>query len=137
LFRRRKANRLRTFGLLENLKEKISNEINNLITETELIYQLKKCILNHKPQRLPVEKASFQLNLSKRTLQRKLKELNTNFKAVEYELQLKLSKTYLEEKQKSIEEISYLLGFSESSVFIGFFKSLTKLTPTEYMNNVA
>ncbi|PCJ67275.1 MAG: hypothetical protein COA58_02865 [Bacteroidetes bacterium] len=70
------------------------------------------------------------------TLQRRLKCLITNFKEVEYELQLKQSKTYLEEKQKSIEEISYLLGFSKSSAFIRFFKSLTDLTPREYAASV-
>lgn len=124
------------FGLLESLKEKVKGEIQSLKPEDELIYQLKKTILNHKPERIPIDKASKNLNLSKRTLQRKLKSLDTTFKEVEYELQLKLSKTYLEEKQKSIEEISYLLGFSESSAFIRFFKSLTKMTPTGYKNNV-
>lgn len=125
------------FGFLENLKQKVANEIKSLNTETKLIYDLKKCILNHKPYRLQVAEAAIQLNLSKRTLQRRLKELHTNFKKVEYELQLNLSKTYLEEQRKSIEEISYLLGFSESSAFIRFFKLLTKQTPTEYMNSVA
>ena len=124
------------FGLLENLKEKTSIEIESLNTENELIYRLKKCILNHKPQRLKVEEASLQLNMSKRTMQRKLNSLKTNFKAIEYELQLKLSKTYLEEQQKSIEEISYLLGFSESSAFIRFFKSLTAQTPSEYIKAI-
>jgi AraC-like DNA-binding protein len=124
------------FGFLENLKEKIAVEIESLSIENELIYQLKKYILIHKPQRVLIEAASHHLNLSKRTLQRKLNDLNTNFKEIEYELQLKLSKTYLEEKQKSIDEISYLLGFSESSAFIRFFKSLTKLTPTEYMDSI-
>ena len=125
------------FGLLENLKEKVQKEIKNLETENQLIYQLKKTILNYKPDRVLIGDASMKLNLSKRTLQRKLKDLDTSFKEVEYELQLKLSKTYLEEKQKSIDEISYLLGFSESSSFIRFFKTLTKMTPTEYINNVA
>ncbi len=119
-------------GLLENLKEKIKDEIENLDTENALTYQLKKAILNHKPERILIEDAAQKMNLSKRSLQRKLKALGTTFKAVEYELQLNLSKTYLAEKQKSIDEISYLLGFSESSAFIRFFKSLTNLTPGEY-----
>lgn len=124
-------------GLLENLKDKIATEIGSLGTENELIYQLKKSILEHKPQRISLAEAAKQLNLSGRTLQRKLKSLNTNFKEIEYELQLRLSKTYLEEKKKSIDEISYLLGFSESSAFIRFFKSLTKQTPTEYKGTLA
>ncbi len=119
-------------GLLEGLKEKVEFEMKNLKTENKLIYELKKVILNHKPQRILIEDAAKKLHLSKRTLQRKLKELNTSFKEVEYELQLKLAKTYLEEKQKSTDEIVYLLGFSESSTFIRFFKSMTNKTPMEY-----
>ncbi|WP_350292569.1 AraC family transcriptional regulator ligand-binding domain-containing protein [uncultured Croceitalea sp.] len=124
------------FGLLESIKQKVEKEIQDLNTEEELIYQLKKVILNHKPERISVEKAAAALNLSKRSLQRKLNILNTTFKKVEYELQLKLSKTYLEENQKSVDEISYLLGFSESSAFIRFFKTLTNQTPIEYVKNL-
>lgn len=123
-------------GLLESLKEKIREEIEGLNPENELVYHLKKTILNHKPERILIEVASQKMNLSSRTVQRKLKELGTTFKKIEYELQLNLSKTYLEEGQKSIDEISYLLGFSESSAFIRFFKSLTKLTPKEYKDKV-
>ncbi len=120
------------FGLLENLKEKVLNEIVQLSHENHLIYELKKCILNKKPYRLSVKEAAVNLNVSSRTLQRKLTELNTTFKGVEYEMQIKLSKTYLEEGKKSIDEISYLLGFSESSAFIRFFKSVMDQTPVEY-----
>ena len=125
------------FGLLKNLKDKVDVEIKNLEAENELIYELKKAILDHKPERILIEGAAKQLSLSKRTLQRKLNSLGTSFKEIEYELQLKLSKTYLREKEKPIDEISYLLGFSESSAFIRFFKSLEKMTPTEYKKNVS
>ncbi|MDC6366980.1 MULTISPECIES: AraC family transcriptional regulator [Flavobacteriaceae] len=122
------------FGLLESLKEKVNEEIQNLKTENEVVYQLKKAILNGKPDRISLWHASSAMGMSKRTLQRKLKDLNTNFKEVEHELQLKLSKTYLHEQRKSIDEISFLLGFSESSAFIRFFKTHTKMTPTAYVN---
>lgn len=120
-------------GLLEEFKANVSDEIAGLAVEDERIYALKKCMLKHKPQRISVEEASEQLNVSKRTLQRELKTLGTSFKKVEYELQVKLAKTYLKEGVKSIDEISYLLGFSESSAFIRFFKSHTGYTPMKYI----
>ncbi|MCE7995677.1 MAG: AraC family transcriptional regulator [Roseivirga sp.] len=123
------------YGLLKNLKAKAAEEIKNLGSEHELILELKKHILNQKPARTTIDDASQHLNQSRRTLQRKLKDLDTSFKRIEYELQLRLAKTYLEEQQKSIDEISYLLGFSESSVFIRFFKSLTSQTPLEYQKH--
>ncbi len=124
-------------GLLESLKDKVEDEMAKLKSENTLVYELKKCILSHKPSRVPIQKAAGHLNVSTRTLQRQLKALNTSYKEIEYELQLRLSKTYLEEGQKSIEEISYLLGFSESSAFIRFFKSLTGDTPRKYGKNIA
>ncbi len=119
-------------GLLEELKEKVAAEIQQLPAENELIYKLKKCILHHKPARLPIGQAARVLALSTRTLQRKLLALQTTFKKIEAGLLLKLAQTYLEEGQKSIEEISYLLGFSETSAFSRFFKDSTGGTPREY-----
>ena len=124
------------YRLLESIKAKVTNEIDNLDLENELIYRLKKSILNFKPYRISVDEAANELNLSSRTLQRKLKVLHTSFKKVEYDIQLKLAKTYLEENQKSVDEISYLLGFSECSAFTRFFKSLTSLSPLEYRGTV-
>lgn len=122
------------FGLLQSLQEKAALEMLQLKSENELIQRLKKTILSYKPEKIKQETAARELNLSTRTLQRKLKELNTTYKEVENELLLRLSKTYLEESECSIEEISYLLGFSESSAFIRFFKSLTETTPKKYCN---
>jgi len=124
------------YGLLRNLEDKITKEIQSLEGENELIYELKKVILKYKPERILLDVAAQKLNMSNRTLQRKLKNLNTSFKAIEYGLQTKLAKTYLEEKKKNIDEISYLLGFSESSAFIRFFKTVTKQTPSEYLRTL-
>ena len=119
-------------GLLENLMEKVAHEIDALPAEDKLVNQLKKCILNYKPERLMVDEAASQLHMSGRTLQRKLKARDTNFKQVEHELQINLAKSYLDEGQKSIDEISYLLGFAEGSAFIRFFKTATSQTPGSY-----
>lgn len=123
-------------GLLENLQNIVEQELKNLKSENELVYQLKKIILKQKPERILLADAAQKLNMSNRTLQRKLKYLNTSFKEVEQVLQLKLAKTYLNEKTKDIDEISYLLGFSESSAFIRFFKSITKQTPGNYQKKL-
>ena len=119
-------------GLLENLKQKVAREIERLPSENATIYQLKKYILSQKPRRILIEEAARDLNMSKRTLQRKLKGLDTTFKKTESGIQLNLARTYLIENKKSIDEISYLLGFSESSAFIRFFRSMTGQTPLGY-----
>ena len=119
-------------GLLESLKEKVANEIDDLKIEDRIIYKLKLNILEKKPERLTIQEAAEKVNTSVRSLQRKLATLDTSFKSVELELTIRLAKTYLEERQKSVEEIGYLLGFSESSAFIRFFKLYTGKTPKTY-----
>lgn len=119
-------------GLLASLKRMVAYELQGLIREDELIYKLKKCILNKMPEHLHVREAARELNLSPRTLQRKLKALEASFTRIESELRLRMAMTYLEESQKSLDEISYLLGFSEGSAFIRFFKGQTSYTPTEF-----
>ena len=123
------------FGLLQNLKEKVAHEIQVLPTENDLIYRLKRSILNHMPNRKSADEVAKELVMSRRTLQRKLKDLQTTFKKVESALLLKLAMTYLEENEKTLDEISYLLGFSECSAFIRFFRSLRAQTPTKYKNS--
>ena len=119
-------------GLLAELKRKADAELRQLTEEPDLIYQLKKAILKHKPSRITTDIVAEELHIPPRTLQRKLKALNTTFKQIEQELQLKLAKNYLETSDKGMEEISYLLGFSESSAFVRFFKNATHITPAHY-----
>jgi len=73
-----------------------------------------------------------KLNMSERTLQRKLRTEDICFKSLLDTIRLDLAKQYLQEQRYQINEISYLLGFSESSNFIRFFKNHVGKTPSEY-----
>ncbi len=123
-------------GLLEGLKLKVDEVLSEINQEAELIYRVKKCILRHKPDRINIDQVTHELNMSRRSLQRGLNQNKTTFRAIEHDLQLKLAQTYLEEDIKNIDEISYLLGFSESSAFIRFFKSKINSTPSQYRKQV-
>jgi len=76
-----------------------------------------------------------KLNVSKRSLQRKLKAENTSFKSILIAARMELAKKYLLKNIASTQEIAYRLGFSESSNFIRFFKQNEGLTPSEYVQN--
>lgn len=119
-------------GLLASLKKNAEIVLKDLQVEPQLVYDLKKIILKHKPDKVSVQEVAKELSLAPRTLQRKLKNLNTTFKEIEFDLQIRLAKNYLQHSEQSIDEISYILGFSESSAFIRFFKSMTQLTPRKY-----
>ena len=84
------------------------------------------------PQKSNLQKVALDLNISTRTLQRKLKEQNTNFKLIEKDILIRLAKKFILFEKQSIQEISYLLGFSEASAFIRFFKNETRKTPKQF-----
>ncbi len=72
------------------------------------------------------------LNLSLRTLQRKLNELGTSYKALLDEARRDLASGYIQDPSYSISEITYLLGFSEPSNFSRAFKRWYGESPSQY-----
>lgn len=74
---------------------------------------------------------SRRLNLSKRTLQRKLKEEGTNFQALLDQTRAELAMTYLRDQKLSAKEISYLLAYRDPNSFYRAFQDWTGMTPAE------
>jgi AraC-like DNA-binding protein len=70
-----------------------------------------------------------KLSLSRQTLFRKLKTEGVTFEQVLDDLRHELSLNYLNEKQLSINETAYLLGFSEPAAFSRAFKRWTGSSP--------
>lgn len=83
-----------------------------------------------------IERVSKELNLSKRTLQRKLSEEKTTFlKQLNHTREL-LARSYLKNMEMSNDDIAFLIGYADTNSFIRAFKSWTGMTITEYRNKV-
>ncbi len=120
-------------GLLSHLKKIGNEEIEKLKTGDPLILQIKSLLLENLPQKSTLEGISKELSLSSRTLQRKLKAKKTSFKRLEKDVLLKLAKKFLLSEKRTMDEISYFLGFSEASAFIRFFKNEMNISPKNFM----
>ena len=72
------------------------------------------------------------LGLSRRTLQRKLRDENTSFQQQLDEVRSELAISYLQEDQFSLTDISELLGFTESSVLTRSFRRWFGITPSQW-----
>ncbi len=78
------------------------------------------------------QQVADSLHVSNRTLQRRLKEEGTSFMDLLQDTRLDLARNYLLQPSRSINETSYLLGFSEPSTFSRAFKRWTGQAPTEF-----
>lgn len=82
-----------------------------------------------------IEFVAKRLAISVRNLQAKLKEEGTTYSEILKNVRKDMAIKYLVDKNVSITEISYLLGFSEPSVFNRTFKVWTGYSPGAYRAN--
>lgn len=94
---------------------------------------VKQTILNLvKPKFPTIETVAANLNLSVRTLQRKLKTEDKTYQSVLDNLKRQLALDYIKNPSLTISEITYLLSYSELSAFSRTFKRWTGKSPNEY-----
>jgi AraC-like DNA-binding protein len=77
-----------------------------------------------------------RLNLSERTLQRKLSLTNLSYTAMLNDMRIDLAKKYLSNTNEPVETVATMLGFTESGNFIRFFKQHTGQTPYRYVKQI-
>jgi AraC-like DNA-binding protein len=80
---------------------------------------------------LTIGKVARELSMSVRTLQNRLDDEGVVFSDLLKDIRERLAKQYLREDY-TVEQITYLLGFSEPAAFRKAFKKWAGLTPREY-----
>ena len=80
---------------------------------------------------LSIERVAREMAVSVRTLQKRLEAEGLAFSDLLRDIRQRLARKYLRENY-TVEQITYLLGFSEPSVFRKSFKKWSGVTPKEY-----
>ncbi len=123
------------YKLLQILVQHAREKLATLNLKVGFATIVKQSIINLvKPQFPTIEQVAANLNLSVRTLQRRLKEEGLTYKAVLDELRKQFALDYIKNKTLSIKEIAYLLDYAEPSSFIRSFKRWTGESPNNYRN---
>jgi len=100
--------------------------------------KIKALIIDALPNGIPTQTKIAQLmNVSSRTLKRRLASKGTSYAELMEQTQRELATQYLNDSVRSIGEISNLLGYTEPSNFTRSFKKWMKLTPIEYRERIA
>ncbi len=81
---------------------------------------------------LAIDHIASELNLSKRTLQRRLQQQNISFAELRDQVRFHYSIDYLIEQNMSIDSISSALDFSDRTSFTNAFKRWTNLSPSTF-----
>ncbi len=118
---------------LAELQDKLSARYAEQYSNTSFALQVKNEIIRSLPGGDPSQQVIAEtLNCTQRSLQRKLQDESVNFKQLLTDIRQQLARDYLQQPERSLSEIAYLLGFSDHSNFTRAFKRWFGVSPTEY-----
>lgn len=119
-------------GLLAYFEQYAQDFLAEMDRQTDHTRTVTKIILSRlDDEALSIEKVAREMAVSVRTLQKRLEEEGVVFSDLHKNVRQRLAKKYLRDNY-SVEQITYLLGFSEPSVFRKAFKKWSGVTPREF-----
>ena len=125
------ANNIMVEYLEPQLKQKLA-EMESETFETFAIRVQKKLFQLIPSGQFGLENVAEEFGISGRTLQRNLSAENTSFNQLVKDIQKIMTFNYLEAKELLIDEIAYLVGYTELSSFYRAFKKWTGKTVSQY-----
>ena len=83
------------------------------------------------------ERVARSLNMSESAFQKKLKATGTSYQELLDNTRTELAKHHLSDPDMSVDEVAYMLGFSDCSNFTRAFKRWLGMSPREYRNSLS
>lgn len=107
------------------------------LKSSDLVTQVKRAIIERLPSGAPSEEeVAKSVFVGSRTLQRRLAEKDTNFRTLLMEVRRDLAEKYISDPTMPLAEISYMLGFSDTSAFSRAFKTWTGDPPAGFRDKL-
>ncbi|MEM7035729.1 MAG: AraC family transcriptional regulator, partial [Bacteroidota bacterium] len=126
------------FALLQVLVRHAQEKLALLDAEVGFATRVKRTVLHMVQPEFPsVEQVAENMNLSVRSLQRKLRNEGHSFREVIEQLKYQFAVSHLRKPELSIGEIAYLLNYAEPSSFVRSFKRWTGETPQRFREQAA
>ncbi len=121
--------------LLKILQQQAEQLLIQLDIKPDFVTQVRLLITTRiGDERYNLEVLCQQLNVTSRTLRRRLKKYNLTYQFIREEIVLKLAKEALIKTDASVTELALRLGYSESSSFVRAFKRECGVSPLQYRN---
>jgi len=118
---------------LTRINDQIVIDYLNQFEQDDVVTQTRKYIIDHLPSGVPRQAIiASDLNMSLRNFQRKLSSSGTSYTDVLSRVRHEMACYYLKAPKYPIIEISYLLGFTDSSNFSRAFKRWNGQSPNHF-----
>jgi AraC-like DNA-binding protein len=108
------------------------SQLEELHLRIGLAGRVRQVLLSHLMRPTGIEDVAKVLNMSVRTLRRKLSEEGTSFRDLVDELRREMAMKYLRDTDLTVEDIADALGFSDAANFRHAFRRWTNATPQEF-----
>ncbi len=121
---------------LVRINDRIVTDYLAQLDRSDVTMRVKSELIGRLPGgRSSEEDIAISLNISQRTLQRKLKEQGKTFTGLLETTRRELSLQYVRDPQYSFNEITFLLGFTEPGNFSRAFKRWYGKSPSQYRHD--
>jgi AraC-like DNA-binding protein len=120
-------------GLCAVLDRHLAELLERIPRPTGLAARVRQIVAKDLASGVPDARAVARaLHMSRRSLQRRLRDDRTSYRSLVESLRRELATRYLAERELGIGEIAFLLGFSETSAFHRAFRRWTGRTPAGF-----
>ena len=127
----------RNESMWEFFEPELKRRMSMMETDDSCAARVRSALMELRPSgECTIDDVAKKLGYSKRSLQRKLQEEDTNFQKQLNHTRELLARTYLANTDMTTEDIAFLLGYQESGSFLRAFTVWTGQTVNEYRNPV-
>ena len=127
----------RNESMWEFFEPELKRRLSMMETDDSCAARVRSALMELLPSgECTIDDVAKKLGYSKRSLQRKLQEEDTNFQKQLNHTRELLARTYLANTDMTTEDIAFLLGYQESGSFLRVFTVWTGQTVIEYRNTV-
>jgi AraC-like DNA-binding protein len=120
------------YALLETEAER---SLGRLERDAPLRERIERVLTSHAPRRLTMDEVARELDMSARSLRRRMQVEGVSFGNLVERNSTLTAKRMLERPGASIQETAYAMGFASPAAFHRAFKRWTGMTPKEYQDS--
>jgi AraC-like DNA-binding protein len=106
--------------------------VDELHQRAGIVGNVRHLLLTNLMRNLSLQEVAKELGMSERTLRRRLADQGASYRHLMDELRRDVAISYLRETRMTVEDIAYVLGFSDPANFRQAFRRWTSATPQQF-----